>query len=265
VEIGKYKYQGPLQNLSEEKATLERNNGIDNESESEPDNDSPAMHQILGKRLCALATNSVVNPIGTFLLSGIAGGSGTTLVIQHAFDGLDGCDTSNLGGPGVQIGLVCTFAVLSLVNTGIGYLGAKQHADNFIEVKENAELSFSSIESAGDTTINGSSADDVQESCSTSPGATIAINAGMIFLGLFVGALVELFVTPTELGGSGCDVESIETGSKGMGIALAVFLAFSAIAGYCVYRNRANADQVISETTLLNESRFFKPVKQENF
>lgn len=252
VEAGQS--QWPPQDLSKKITTVQSND----ESDNEPDNDSPAMHQILGERLWALATNPVVNPINTFLASGVAGGSGTALAIQHAFDGLDGCDTSNLGSPELQIGLIATFAILSVANTGVGYLGAKQRTDNLIEVKDNAELTFNDVESFNDTTINGPSGDDTQGRCSTSPEAATGINAGIIFFGLIVGALVELLLTPTELGGSGCDVESIETGSKGMGFALAVFLVFSSITGYCIYRNRANANQVISETTLLNESRIFK-------
>jgi len=235
---------------------------LEETSTSEPDNDSPAMCQILGDKLWALTTNPLGNSTMTFLWSGAAGVAGTTLAIENAFDGLDGCDTSNLGDFKLRIGLTVAFAVLSFASAGIGYLGAKQHYDHLLEAKNDASeaLTFNTSPRSSindDATVDKSSDDAVPGTCSISPNVALGISVGTILFGTFVGVFAELLYAPTQLGGSGCDLSPIKTGSKGMGISLGGLILLFFGAACLAYKYKANTNQIISETQALRSTRYF--------
>lgn len=233
-----------------------------------PDNDSPAMWQTLRDRLWKFTTHPVANSTVTFIFSCVIGRSGTSLVLPNVLDSIDECDASNLGSLSYHLSWIVPFAVLILVNSGIGFISARQRFENLVEAKKDASeaLTFGTEEPTtyGDEPMGILPDEVVQERCSISPPAAVAISLGMIFAGLVVGTFFELLIAPTQLGGSGCDLTPIKVGSTWMGVATALVVLGSCGSGYFIYKNCRNVNEVISETKSLRDTRYFTDHEQEN-
>lgn len=233
-----------------------------------PDNDSPAMWQMLGERLCDLTVHPVTTSTIAFGSSGIAGGSAVIYGLAEAFFAeQDDCDMRRLDHSNLFIGLIAGFSAISLAMMMVSYLAAKARFARFTEAKSDALEALRFSTTAGSSFYDErtkTSADDARQGCcNISPNMTLGVTVGTSVFGALFGAFFAVLLIPTLLGGSGCDLSDFKVGSNWMIGASPALPIFFAGASYLAYKNRAIANEMISETLLLEEPRFFTDHDQE--